>query len=873
MNDVSRKIPLVYQPALSPPVAAATPLVRQRINALLRKSVGRAVTVISAPAGYGKTVALADWYRSKSSPDHLSWLTLRQHTNEPLHFWSSFAAAIRTAHPEALNETWQRLQRGHAPTGDTFTHLLVNDLCQMDEPCVLVLDEFEHIGDPTILNDLAVLIDNMPPNLRLVIAGRSDPPFPLATWRVRGTLSEIRAQTLSFIDDEAEAFLDLTVAGELNAEETAQLLRRCDGWIAGLYLASLGILETATPGEFIEELAETSSPIADYLVAAVVTKLPSRLQSFLADTSVLDELTSALCDAVTQRDDSTLVLRNLHRSGLFASRISTPDSYAYHPLFRAVLYARSREENAAGVALAHERAARCLLQMGRHREAIAQAIAGGHHALATSWLVEHASTMLMSGPGIVSGLLALLPPELVDDNPELAALELRAATVEGSVPTLEELTDPSRRGRVRPALEATARVAMQTLRGDYEQLLDDSDWGEGQPAPRVRAQAVGLALTVADRLDEGARQLEGALRDPPDHSPDDPFTQLSVMSLLGWNRTVAGQLGAGKNIALRAVEFAGRLGLRWYHGVHYAELALAQVAYDRGQLEDAYRMANFSNYGTGHDVYAAVAGAILMSRIQWSLGNRGEARETLDAAFAGPDGRPTTGRLALRLALAQAELHLKERDPDLAEPWLPDWRSRAERGPESPEERLVLARFLIADGEYEAARGLLSEPELEADRTTRYLVEAWKLGAIAAMYEGDPAAAMSLEIGLAMAEPMGFVQTFIEDSLALSSIGRLSDSGVTATVGAVQPVLANERFNGAAMPSQSPAGSVLVDELTDRELSVLRMLASRLSNKEIAHELYVSVNTVKSHVKSIYLKLGVSTRNEAVARATSLRLK
>ncbi|MCH7584681.1 MAG: response regulator transcription factor [Acidobacteria bacterium] len=141
------------------------------------------------------------------------------------------------------------------------------------------------------------------------------------------------------------------------------------------------------------------------------------------------------------------------------------------------------------------------------------------------------------------------------------------------------------------------------------------------------------------------------------------------------------------------------------------------------------------------------------------------------------------------------------------------------------------------------------------------------------MHEGDPAAAMSLEIALAMAEPVGFVQTFIEDSLALSSVGRLGDSGVTATVGAVQPILASERSNAVAVPSQTSAGSVLVGELTDRELSVLRMLASRLSNKEIAHELYVSVNTVKSHVKSIYLKLDVSTRNDAVARATSLRLR
>lgn len=869
MDDDGRKVPLVYESALAPPVEAATPLVRQRINAILRKSAGRPVTVVAAPAGYGKTVALADWYRSKSSPDHISWLTLRQHTNEPLHFWSGFVASIRTARPGALDETWQGLQRGQSPTGETFTQLLVNDLCQMTGPCVLVLDEFEHIENPEILNDLAVLIDNMPPNLRLVISGRSDPPFPLATWRVRGALSEIRAQTLSFNHDEAETFLDLTVAGELDADETDQLLRLCDGWIAGLYLASLGILETANPGRFIDELAETSSPIADYLVAAVVSKLPDPLQSFLADTSVLDELTSSLCDAVTQRDDSTRVLRNLHRSGLFALRISTPDSYAYHPLFRAVLYARSREENAARVELAHERAAKCLLQMGRHRDAIAQAIAGGHHALASSWLAEHATTMLMSGPGIVPGLLASLPPEMVDKNPELAALELRAATVEGSVPTLEQLTDSNRQGRVRPALEATARVAMRALRGDYEQLLDDTSPGDEQAAPRMRALAVGLALTVVDRLDEGATELEGALQDPP----DDPFLQLSVLSLLGWNRTLSGHLGTGRSIALRAVELAGRLGLRWYHGVRYAELALAQVAYDRGQLDNAYRMADFSRHGGGDDVHAAVAGAILMSRIQWSLGNRGEARDTLDAAFARPEGRPTTGRLALRLALAQAELHLKERDPDLAEPWVPDWRSRVERGPESPEERLILARFLIADEAYEAARGLLTDPELEADRTTRYLVEAWKLGAIAAMHEGDPAAAMSLEIALAMAEPVGFVQTFIEDSLALSSVGRLGDSGVTATVGAVQPILASERSNAVAVPSQTSAGSVLVGELTDRELSVLRMLASRLSNKEIAHELYVSVNTVKSHVKSIYLKLDVSTRNDAVARATSLRLR
>lgn len=208
---------------------------------------------------------------------------------------------------------------------------------------------------------------------------------------------------------------------------------------------------------------------------------------------------------------------------------------------------------------------------------------------------------------------------------------------------------------------------------------------------------------------------------------------------------------------------------------------------------------------------------------------------------------------------------------DLAEAWMPDWRSRLGRSIATGEERLLLARFLIADKRFDEAGVLLDEDRHERKRSVRYLVGAEELKAVAALEAGEQAAPMLFEIALAKAETEGFVQLFAGDSQALGALGRSGDSGVLAPIAPLHHLLVQQRVPAAERPARSN-GAALVEPLTDREIAVLHYLPTRLTNKEIAAELFVSINTIKSHLKAIYRKLDVSRRNEAVARAVDARL-
>ncbi len=825
------------------------------------------VTVVVAPAGFGKTVAMSDWYRSSSTKNARSWLSLDHQHAAPGEFWSAFVAAIRKSVPSALESTLRTLADGGPASGLTFTRTLVNDLCRISEECVLVIDDFHFVEDPGVVRDLTEIIDHLPPTFKLVISSRTKPALPVAKWKSKGTLSEIRTEVLQFSDDEAHAYLDLTIAGEISQAHTDRLVAECRGWIACLHLAALRIQESATPAEFVETLAEQPSPIVDYLVAEVVGSLGSAAGGFLEDTAVLDEFSASECEGLTGRSDCDQLLEHLARSGVISKKSSTTGHYTCHPLVRSVLYTRL-QSNPARLARLHRDVAVWLHEHGDVALAADHAIMGEDFDAASTWIIDNALTLLQKGPAVVPGFIDRLPVD-VASHPRMHPLRTYAALIGGSV---DSLTDIAARSEnvLSDELVRTVGIAADLLTGSASLALTAaSDPAAAQMPSAIRSLALGMALSQTGSLTDAAAELRTVLA----ARPSDPFLELAATSALAWNRVEAGQLGEGKTLARRALDLAAASGIRWFHPVRYAELALARVAYDRGSLDDAHRLASWVAESPTEDVFVSVENAILLSAIQAALGDRSGAREVLNDGFTGPDGRPVSGDLSFRLVLAHAELYLRDLDLSLAESWLPDWRSRVENGPTTLRERLALAHFLIADHRPVEARSLLAEATAPAEPTARYLIEAAKLDAISAVAVNDPAAPMTMEIAMAMGEPERFVQTYVDDTLVLAGVSRGVDAGITAAVGSVHAAFVGHRSRPAGRPRdiQSDDAS-LAHELTERELAVLRLLPSRLSNQEIAHELFVSINTVKSHIRSIYSKLGVNSRNAAVAQATALRL-
>lgn len=855
----------VFESSLTPPNGPLTVLPRRRIDRKIDQGTQRALTLISAPAGFGKTAALINWYDSARLNRNVSWLGLAGGDDDPLKLWGGVVASMRRTLPGVLDQTHEYLSEGGLPSGETFARMFVNELCLVTESCVVVIDDFHEITDPSILRTLADVIEHLPPQIRFVLSTRTYPDLPLLRWAGRGLVAEIRVETLRFNVEEARSYLDLTIAGELSDVDTATLIDRCDGWIACLYLAGLRVLESEDPSQFIADLSEAPSPLAHYLVSEVMGSLPSHVREFLEDTSVLTELSVEICDVLTGRSDAKRVLADLDRSGVFASRDTRPGVYRNHPLLRSLLYSRLTRDPERAAAL-HRSAATWFYSVGDLLEALDQAIAGADWERVTSWMCEHQDELLQMGPRVVSRLLERIQ-DADADSTELKELGLKAALITGSAADLNSIakTDHSENGL---SLASIAGIASAALEGENAEVLEElRKHSDSEMAPRLFALLMARSLTAMDRFEEGATQLRKIVRG----RVDDPFFELSATCLLAWNRVTAGRLGAGKAMAERAVQLSVDRGIRWFHAVRYAEFALAQVEYDRGNLEDAYRMASAVHDASSEDAYISVNGAILLSRIQWALGDRGGARDSLSGALAGPLGRPISGDLALKIALTQADLYLREMDASLAESWLPDWRSRVEKSGDSYEERLVLARFLIADNRGGDARRLLEQESEGSDRPVRYLLESWKLSAIAGLTAGDPAAGLMLEIALSMGEPERFVQTFVDDARSLAAMTNGPDTGVFPPVASIHSAWVETRQADEKTPTaQQP--DLMVEKLTERELAVLRYLPSRMSNKEIAERLFVSVNTVKSHIKSIYRKLGVSSRNEAVGQAAALRV-
>jgi LuxR family maltose regulon positive regulatory protein len=835
----------VVETKIAPPPLPPSMLPRWRLVRAIETGLDRGIVLITAPAGFGKTTSAADWAR-RHTGGHVAWLSLTADDNQPARFWADLVEAIAAAEPSSLEGTRKAMSRGRNPSGQQFFAHLVNELCAVTTPTTLVLDNMDVLTDRDLIRWLTYVLQAAPPTVRFVLCSRTALEVPLGTWRAKGHLAEITAADLRMTDDEALTYLDPLIAGELSDSQLTAVLRQADGWVAGLYLAALGVLSAPDPAAFVDDLVRRGEPIADYLVGEVLNSVSNDVRTFLLETSILDRMSGAGCDAVTQRQDGDLTLAMLSTNGLFVDKSDHSDHpYRYHPLFRTTLRSLARDElGPQHVVDLHQRAVAFNRRQGALAEAIRHAIDGEAFDLARDMIENEGRSLLWEDPRGLSDLLARLPADIVDAWPVTRTIEIWAAGVRADLPKLEALL--GRDALLPPhyeSFEPAVRSVLSYLQGD----VGNCNGAEGLPRQLV-ALGRGLALTLDEQYEAGAQVLLDGLAD----ESEDPFCTVAATSVLAWNRVRSGRLWDGSAYASRALEIANHLGIRWFHGVRWAEIARAQVEFDRGQLDAAYRHILPVIEDPSMELHAHVEAHIVAARVMWSLGDRSAASEYLAAAAVAPSG-PVAGAATLRISLAHAQFSLADRDLEIARAWLPDWEDRIAAGPSRGQERLVLARFLIAAERYDEARALLAEPLPDSAPTVRYGIEAAILDGVAAVRCGDPKGPMLLELAHSMAQPEAFARAFLDDAAPLTALG--SNGGRIDS-----PIKTSVRTKRA---------TTLAEPLTDREMAVLRLLPTRMSNKEIAAELFISVNTVKSHVKAIYRKLDVKSRNEAVTRAAA----
>jgi len=865
---------------------------RPRLFALLDAGVERPVTLVAAPAGAGKTMLLTSWMSAVSPPGPVAWLSLDHGDNDPVRFWTYVLAALCRSGALPADSGLQTLMP--SPQGDdALLPMLLHGLEELASPVVLVLDDVHELTEPRVLHGIELLVRHAPPQLRLVLSTRADPPLPLHRLLVSGRLTQLRAADLAFtVAEVAELLAEYDYRSELSDDDLAVLQARTEGWAAGLRLAAVSMQHQPDLHRFVTELAGDERSLAGYLVSEVLEQQPAEMRSFLVRTCVVDQLSGELADALTGRDDGERTLARLERANAFVVALgSRRDWYRYHPLFAELLRYELRREAPHEVTELRRRAARWYVGHGLPVDAVQQAVTMRDWGFAAELIAEHGFGVALHGQDQgFRDLLDRLPAGAARLAPELALLMAseRIASDDGAEASLqlareqERMLADDRRARFTLIL-ATCRLLRAGRAGDLDEVLaagrealaahaqlgaGDDMGGVAAAARAVALSGLGSAELWSGELDAAEVHLLAGQAAALWAGLDD--ARLDCLSALALLHAVGGRLG----LAVRTGEAA--VGLAGQHGgaapaVAGALLALAWAHYQRDDLATAGSYLERASEGAGTAPDRPLRAAIRMvgGRLRYAQADPVGALAELGAVRRDLAGWDPPQLLSRWLATIELELPLAAGDAEPA-PALP---ASADTGrPAAAPEAVVLARRqLAADDPAGTVRTLspfLAGTMPAADLDTR--IRAWLLHALAshALDDVDHAAA-SLRHAVDLAGPEEHRRIFLDAGAS----GRVLVARYREWVDASWPFL-DELALAALDPTPAAVSPMpaLIERLSEREQAVLRYLPTMLTFVEIGSELFISVNTTKSHVRSIYRKLGVVGRRDAVRRARQLQL-
>jgi LuxR family maltose regulon positive regulatory protein len=879
---------------LHPPRRRLSVVPRPRLLARLSDHELPALTLVSAAAGFGKTTLVADRFADESAT---AWLSLDPRDDDPVSFWTYVVAALQTVQPD-LGVDARSLLRSPQTSIDAVVAMLLNDLVGSAGDLVLVIDDYHVVTSTEIHDTMAFFLEHLPPHVHLVVVSRADPPFPLAALRARGELVEVRSADLRFTADEATTYLNGTMDLTLTPADVESLERRTEGWIAALQLAALSMQGRDDVASFIAGFAGDDRFIIDYLAGEVLERQTEDVRRFLLETAILNRLTGSLCDAVTDRDDGRAVLDQLDRANLFLIPLDDHRGwYRYHHLFADVLRARLLDEPPVDVGVLHRRASDWFEANGDRAEAIGHAMAGNAFERAAELIERAAPEMRRTRKeATLRAWLEAIPEEFFEDRPVLGIALVGARMSTGDHAGVEELVDMAEQWVGSTGDQADRPTPVVFDREEFARL----------PA-QVAVYRAALALLVGE-VDATIAYAERALAlvEPTDH-----LRRGSASALLGLAHWSVGDLESARAryadavtsltaadhladvlgccLALSDIQIAqGRLddatetlesGLRLaadhagLRGEADMRVGLSELSLERNELDDAARHLRESAdlgevAGLPQHAYRWRVATARLRRAEGDLDSAFELLEEAEPLYATDFSPPIRPVSAMK-----ARVQIERGDLAAADRWA------AAQGLATGDElsyvrefeHVTLARALLAREEsIDDAITLLDRLRVAADDGDRTgsTIEILVLLAIAHQRRGDAAAAVeAIEDALVRAEPQGHVRAFVDEGHPAAVLVQ-SVSGEGAAARHAQRVLAGF----GPVRADPPVSTGLVDDLSPRELDVLRLLRSELSGPDIARELLVSLNTLRTHTKNIYAKLGVNNRREAVRRAAELGL-
>ncbi|MFJ9416977.1 LuxR C-terminal-related transcriptional regulator [Streptomyces sp. NPDC101227] len=858
---------------------------RQRLLDRLTEGTAGPLTLITGPAGAGKTTLAASWAREESAPGPVVWLTAERDDAAPGVFWAYVLEAL-SHHGAGLPD-----EVGRPGSADSVDHALLARLAaalaQLRRPVVLVLDGLDRVPGREVAEGLDFVLTHAGPRLRLVLISRVDPLLPLHRYRADGRIREIRGADLAFTRPEAARLLRGHGLGRYE-ESVDALLARTEGWAAGLRLCALEMRRADDPAGFARSFAASRSALADYLLTEVFAAQPPATQDLLLRGSILDRVHPDLANALTGREDAEWILAQLTRAHVFVEPVDATPWCRYQPLFSEVLRMHLRHHRPGLEPRLRRRAAVWLADAGRLAEAVEQAAAAGDWEWACARMVNRLEIgRLLTGPEAhrLERLFARLPGDPAGAAPALvaAACALARYDTAGARTLLDRAAEALREPGARPVPQARLALALlRLLAGPGAQGGDGAGRTALTAARRIRELAgqaprplveahpeiealrrygLACALQLDGRSDEApgafAYAAEGCTGEVAQAVRHHCLGRLALMEAR------RGALRRAEEHARLALDIARHRSVPPARRSGIGHLALAAVALERGELSEARRRLHLAaaSPDAGYDPVADAEIAVTRSRLDLAHGRRHAALAAVDAGHAQAGPLPLWP--AQRLALARAAAQLARGDPASAIAVLD------ERGPDGPDRTLALAQAHLAAGDPDRALGLLAPLDGRPDAGVAERVRLRLLRARAATLSQDHETACGLlRDALALARPERMRGPFTEAGPWVAHLLKRPDLAAGQAWLAARP----EGANGTSRADGRPPAPVTVERLTDREREVLRHGAELLSTEEIAEAMYLSVNTVKTHLRSIYRKLTVSRRGDAVRRARELHL-
>lgn len=884
---------------------------RPRLSERLRRGADSRLTLVSAPAGFGKTTLLAEWLGATSGAvRHVAWLSLDPADNDPASFWTGVVTALQSAVPGVGSAALELIVCTPLPTEVMLTSVL-NDLAAAPEDVWLVLDDYHLVDSNQVRNGMVFLLEHLPPHVHVVISTRADPDLPLSRWRVGGDLVEIRAAELRFTSEEAAAYLNEVAGLDLAADDVAALEQRTEGWIAALQLAALSIQGRDDAAGFIARFAGNDRYIVDYLVEEVLQHRPEPVREFLLHSSVLDRLTGPLCDAVTGRDDGSDMLMALERANLFLVPLDDRrEWYRYHHLFADVLRARLLGGQPDLIPVLHRRASRWYESHGSAEDAV-------KHALAAGDFDRAAHLMELAVPAIrrtrqdtmLLGWLKTLPDAAVRRSPVLSVFRGFMLLASGDLDGVEPRLDDAERAlaavpagmvapwadteelRTLPATIAVYRASLAQARGDVpgtsahaRHALDLARPGD-HLARGAAAGFLGLAAWASGDVPAALQTFTQAVASL--HAGGSLVDELSSTVVLADMWLAAGRPSKARRLYQDALQLAGAHGEAVARATADLHAGLSEIDRQAGDLGSARQ----------HLEAAAVfveRATMTEGRYRWfvAMGLMAQAEDSPDEAIRFLDQAEQLYRPAFfpdvrPIAAMRARVWIVQGRVPEASGWARERGVSVTDGPRhlSEFDHLTLVRLLIARHRADPAAGTIGGAILLLDRLLAAaassgragsLVEIRMLQALAHDAQGRrPQAREALARAFAEApEPGAYVRLFLDEGAPMMELlhdaaqhGRAADQApghASRLLGLGTSTGAQATGPGRRAPSSSA--------LSEREQQVLRLLGSDLSGPQIAGELFISHNTLRTHTKHIFTKLEVTNRRAAVRRASELGL-